>query len=541
MSEEQTPLQQEIKKETAFNALKNSLLGKDNADEALAMPFFIGTMTEQHNKCYHTGVAYIAYRDAKAAAEKNPKETRDVNALKVAYENLVADHFPGVPTEELIPMLINYMRFLYSGTDRLLLRDGNIEIARRDGYINTIPSKKKDEPFITPISPVETRDDKTLSVRDRMRRNLRRSQGAADSFNIILLNSLIFMRIKIPTPTDLIRLINDITTQLRNYGERFNVTAVHLERAGIAQVLVNFILDRLTYHSVKDVVDHYELKRYILANDINILAQGLLCVTAPKGVSYRMYCLADKCNYSELEVVDPTAMLLHIEEAMPADRREVLFQVVNEGRKLSREELKKYAPVYVDENGQPLDTTVDMGEAGKLNIGVPPLDTYFSCFNRMAERINPELRELAIQYPNLQEFKAKRAEYLSSIRGSEYIQWFISTETPPPANAEGEGEIIERFEDPQGFDDGLIDIFSDDEELFVEALQKVITLIPRLTYSYVGIMSDVCPSCKEKHEDSPAHLTGFTPIDPILNFFERTRTMNGIRAAQVSTIEDSLS
>ena len=159
----------------------------------------------------------------------------------------------------------------------------------------------------------------------------------------------------------------------------------------------------------------------------------------------------------------------------------------------------------------------------------------------MAERINPELRELAMQYPILQEFKVKRGEYLSSIRGSEYIQWFSSTQTPPPANAEGVGEIIERFEDPQGFDDGLIDIFSDDEELFVEALQKVITLIPRMTYTYIGIMSDVCPSCKERHEDSPAHLPGFTSIDPILNFFERTRTLNGIRAAHLSTIEDSLS
>lgn len=106
---------------------------------------------------------------------------------------------------------------------------------------------------------------------------------------------------------------------------------------------------------MKDVADYYELKRYILANDLEHIAMTLLTISAPKGVAYRTYCLADKCSHSEVMIIDPAGMVLTLEESM-------------------------------------------------------------------SEIINPELRELAIQFPNTDEFKAKRREYLASLRGHEYMQ-----------------------------------------------------------------------------------------------------------------------
>lgn len=522
-------------------ALRDMVIGKGTEQDIGILPMFLGTAEDVHKTIYKTAIAYMAWRSAEEEALKGTGK-RDANALKLNFETLADENFKGIEIDELIPMLINYTRFLYMYTDRHLLRSDNVSLLERDGWVNTIAAKGDQRLGL--IQSVKPKPDSKLDVRSRMRRNFRAAISAPDSFTIVLLNSLIVLRVKIPTPTDLIRLINDISTKLRQYGERYNVTSIHLERAGISQMLVNFILDRLTYHSVKDVADHYELKRYIKVNDLEHIAMALLTISAPKGVSYRMYCLAGKCKHSEVMVIDPASMVLTLEETMPAERRAVLFEITSGARKLSREELAKYAPVYLDENGEPLDLTCDLGETGsRIILGVPSLEEYFQCYETMAEKINPELRELAMQFPNQEIFKVKRREYLSGLRGHEYMHWFRTyEELPLPGSEDTEIVAIHREEDPEGFSNGLMDIFNDDEQVYFTALEKVITLAPRMTYTFVGIMNNVCPKCKAAKEDiDVARLSGFTPVDPIMHFFDHTRMTIGIRTETASTIEETLS
>lgn len=538
MSEEQKE-----QPDLAAAALRDMVIGAGDDLDPTTLPIFIGTAEAVHKVIYRTALSFMAWRRAQEDTSVD-KRTREANvaALRLNFETLAEEHFKGIELDQLIPMLVNYTRFLYSYTDRHLLRPENAPLVQRDGWVNTIPGK--DNGRVSLIQPVKISGDKKNDVRSRMRRNFRAALGEPDSFTVTLLNSLIVLRVKIPTPTDLIRLINDITTKLRQYGERYNVTAIHLERAGITQMLVNFMLDRLTYHSVKDVTDHYELKRYILVNDIDHLAMSLLAISAPKGISYRAYCLANKCNAQEVLIVDPSTMVLTLEESMPEERRRVLYEVCNEGRKLSREELLKYAPTYLDENGAELDIICDLGKANaRVKLGVPSLEEYFDCYEMMAERINPDLRELAISFPNQETFKIKRKEYLASLRGHEYMHWFKRYELlPEPGTENTEIEVIERNEDPEGFTEGLMDIFNDDQDIYYEALQKVITLAPRMTYTFVGIMNDTCPSCKNQASElTHSRIAGFTPIDPIMNFFDRTRMIIGTRTEIANTIEETLS
>lgn len=543
-----TEMQEKVQKEIALGAIRSAIVKtSDDEEDMLMLPLFLGKIGEQHGIIYKTAVAFTAWRNAdkaeNAGRNKDVSQDRTAAALEVTYKNLVEEHFPDIPEEELFPMLINYINFIYKYTDRLLLGDDNEEIRDLD-TINTIKGKVIDgeQKYLPIFAAVPPSDDKKLGVRARMRRNLRRAQGEGDTFNIILNNSMIFMRVEIPTPPDLIRLINSIGIKLQQYGERYAITSIHLERGGIAQILVDFVLDRLKYHSVKDVDDHYELKRYILANDINPIVQALLCITSPKGVSYRTYCLANKCKHNEVKIIDPTSMILEVDGAMPEDRRKVMYEVVNEGRRLSREELTKWKPVYTGPDGKPLDNTVDMGEAGKLIIDIPYLDDYFATFNRMTTRINPELRQLAMDYPNFKEYQVKRKEWLAGMRGSEFVQWFSATQVDPIPGEESEGYRIERSEDPVEFEEGLLDIFSVDPDLYIQALKKVLQLIPRMTYTYIGIRNDQCPSCNQTAEGiETEYLKGFTPIDPIMNFFDRTRMMIGMWTTEASFTEENLS
>ncbi|QZA70578.1 hypothetical protein AH04_95 [Erwinia phage AH04] len=543
MSEEKTELEKGIQKEVAMNVLRASVIGKhDESFDPAILPIFVGALGETHRSIYKTAVTYTALQRALSDEEvgRGSPEGRDSKALKLSFDELVNEHFPDIEEDELVAMLINYMSFIYKGVDRLLLRDENAEIILREGLSNTVAGK--DNTRVGTISPVKPSNDKTLSPRDRMRRNLRGGRGEPDTFNIILLNSLIFLRVEIPSAPDLIRLINTIATRLQTYGERYNVSALHLERAGISEILIDFVLDRLKYHSVKDVSDHYELKQYILQNDLNPIVMGLLCTTAPKGVSFRMYCVANKCQHSEVQIVDPTTMVLDVEDDMPEERRALLYDIVNKGRKLSREELWANRPVYKDQDGKELDDSIPIENIGRYKIQIPYLDEYFSTFRAMCDRINPDLRQLAMDFPNVEDFKRKRKDYMSGIRGSEYIQWIGSVEYDPEAGTEGEVEIIKREEDPRSFEQGLLDNFSDDEELYMDVLQKLIRFIPRMTYTYVGIPNDACPACNKSADSVDRELTkGFTPIDPIMNFFDRTRMMIGMRETAASSIEENLS
>lgn len=547
MSEEKSEFEKGIEKEAAISRLREAVIGIGEQDDPAALPLFVGVISDFHSVIFKTAIIYTSLQSALAdeAAGRTRPGDRDSKTLQASFDEIVEEHFSDMELAELIPMLVNYMSFVYKGADRLMLRDENKALLMQAALSNTVLGKlDKDgkETVVGTISPVTPSNDKTLSPRDRMRRRLRGGRGEPDTFNVILKNSLIFLRIEIPGPPDLIRLMNTIATRLQNYGERFNVSALHLERAGIAEILVNFILDRVKYHSVKDVADVYELKDYILANDINPMIMGLLATTAPKGVSFRMYCVANKCQHNEVQVVDPTAMVLDVDEDIPEEPSKLLYEIVNKGRKLSREELWKYRPVYKDPEGKEIDTVVPMPGVGRMIIKVPYLTDYFETYAAMRDRINPDLRDLAVEFPNVQKFKEKRAEYMSGIRGSDYIQWIGSVEYDPEPGTEGEVEVITRDEDPRSFEQGLLDNFGDDEQLYLDALQKLIVSIPRMTYTFVGISNDSCPVCKQT-ADNVDHelLKGFTPIDPIMNFFDRTRMMIGMRETAASTIEENLS
>lgn len=544
MSEEKSELEQGMKKEAGIGKLRDAIIKQNDDFDPTILPLFIGAIGSVHQNIYKVAIAHAAMNQAINKAERagpdDEAAQRDAKALQLTFAGLRDEHFKDMSDDELLPMLLNYISFIYKYTDRLLLRDDNKSIIMRDGLSNTVEGR--DETRIPTITPVTPKNDKTLTPKDRMRRALRAGRGDPDTFNIILLNSLILLRVQIPSAPDLIRLMNTIAIRLQQYGEKFNVPLLNLERAGIAEILVDFVLDRLTYHSVKDVADHYELKNYILANDINPIVQGLLCTTAPKGVSFRMYCVADKCNHSAVQVIDPTTMILDVEEDMPKERRELLYEIVNKGRKLSREELAANRPVYKDPEGKDLDTTIPIKGIGRMNIEIPYLTDYFETYTSIRDRINPDLRAIAVDFPSLKQYKEKQSEYMSGIRGSEYIQWIGSIEYDLKPGEEGEIEIINREEDPRSFEEGLLENFSDDEDLYVLTLQKLITVIPRMTYTFIGIANDICPVCKNENEAiDHALLKGFTPIDPITNFFDRTRMMIGMREEVSTTIVENLS
>lgn len=534
-----TEIQQGVAKVALVDTLK-SVVKSAALDTDPALTMFLGTQKEQHEKIYKVATTFLSMQ----SAMKDNKE-REAAIFKKAFEDLREIHFKDVPQDVLEPLLASYFRFYFNGLDRTLVRGEVIETLKREGWTNTLPHAGLDGQRLSAIHAQVPSIKGNESVRERMRRSYMKTSGSPDVFTVILYNSLIVLKVKVPTMLDRMRLINQIETKLVQYGSRYNLSSLHLERAGIGQILVEFLLTHATQWSVKDTLDPMALKKLIYSNDLNVIAQTLLAVGSPKGVVFRMYCLADQCDHSENVVIDPTGMILDVEESIPKERLELMNEILTKGRKLSREELADLTPKYIDETGADIDTVIEFNNEfgkGRLTLAVPYLDEYFACFGRMANRVNPELRQLAVDFPNPKQYQVKRNEHMAAIRMADYLQWFHSFEMDAEPGSGEPPTITYRAEDPAEFEEALIDIFNTDGDLYEKALYKVLTVGPRMTYTFVGIRDDECPACRKRvGENIQAINRGFTPIDPIINFFDHTRMMISLRGDQQTLQEDNLS
>jgi hypothetical protein len=255
-----------------------------------------------------------------------------------------------------------------------------------------------------------------------------------------------------------------------------------------------------------------------------------------------MFCLADKCNFNKSVVLDPAGLVIDNDVDYPKKLSDALSSICNEGVKLSREELRELHRHHIY-NGEEVDTIIKFKDGrGKLGIRVPYLSDYFNSYDLMGKRINQDIKQLAIDFPNDKLFRKKRKEYLAAIRMGEYLQWFYSYEMSPESGVEADTLYLTRDDDPSEFEEGLIDIFNTDDDLYNESLVKLINVAPYLSYTFVGLPNDTCPSCKKEADPEKKEINkGFTPIDPIMNFFDHTRMNIGLRTEKMNMQEEILS
>lgn len=498
-------------------------------DEHYQIKMFFNSCMETHKLLNTISTVFIGLR---AAKEKG--DTSRVNILENKFAELRAEHFPDQSDEELAEYLIAYHTWNHQFMDRHLSNDIFAEKLAKI-HNNKIDINGVKQSLTIPMRPsVKT----SMSLSDRMRRSRQIATGAPDSFTLVLLNSMVVLRIKQPSPLDMVRLINTIATTLNGYGARFNINSIMLERAGIIKLIMNFIYQRVTYYSVSDIVSAEELGDVITYNDANLIAMTLLGLGSPKGVFYNMRCLADKCNYEQTHAVNPYEMIFYYDDEMDEDRKIKLNTLIVKGEKLTKAEVLSYHREYKFD-GITLDGIVSSPDKLSRVIIKPPLmNEAFQCFDYHADQINTEVRELAIQFPNTDVYRQKRQEYITCLRGLEYLHYIYAYEVDPVPGEEGETQRYLRSENPVEFDKGIIDVFNEDEAFYAAVIDYINRNAPLMTYTFIGIRNDSCPNCKAKAEGV---VKGFTPIDPVTNFFDHTRGKIALNTMVGSLEEASLS
>ena len=504
-----------------------SAIKEGGAGEGYSLPMFISIMEEQHKIVMQAAQLLTAITELEANKKAGKGESDTIiTSLKTQYGEIRNKHFESVSDDDLAALLSNYLHFYSRGLDRVMNREDQRDLIRPESFSNTIPFGDGRKGICEPLMAGNA---KNLDMKSRMMRSFNNSASDPTSFSIVLMDSRVFLKMAIPEPMDLVQLIQAIADKLNGYGKRQRVTSLQLERALIVRCIMEFVVSRLTYWSVADILDTRELFQVIKESDAKALACAILAASSPKGVNYHMTCLADKCMHSETKLIDAAHLTIYDDDRYPDVYREQITKILSSGHKYTIEELRNSDVPFIDVDGTEIDDELVIRN-GRVTLILknPYLEDYFTCFDNAAARINPQLRALAVQYPTPQKFKEAKSAFMGSIRSIDYLQWVSQMTINPEPGTEGEPEVYTRAENPAEFDEGLLNCLQRDEMLSGIFLEKVIKVIPRMTYTFVGIPWDECPKCKERSEVNEIHK-GFTPIDPILSFFDHTQMLIALR------------
>lgn len=536
----------EIRKIKPTDTYRNPLImNPEAADNEMSRPLFLGGLSEQHTAIFETAMVFAKLnqmRNDVAQGQEVPKSY--LNSMEVKYEELCQKHFENVTQEELGPTLLNYFGFIKRVRDSLLSKGEYDEALKVENLINTVEHSQAGR--IGLVAPVPVKANKSGSTRERMRRSVLKVTGSPDSFAIILMNSRILLKAATPSPWDVATLINKIALALSGaqYGQRYMTNSIHLERALISRVILTWVLERLTYWSVSDVLLTEELLEVIEITDINEICMAVLATASPKGVPYLLTCLADKCGFRDQVLIDPADMTVYDHYRYPDAYMAQITDAINSGKRLTKQELRDSRLPVIGPDGKPVDTLIKIkGGAIEMKIGIPYASEYFTVFDYAANLLNKEIRELAVQFPKASVLEERRKELMSSFRMIDYVQYFETYTTKGNPMVDGDvDEVIQRNTDPGEFILGLIDIFNEETDLYADVLVRLIKTIPVLSYTFVGIRDDQCPGCRERAQGVEKELNGgFTPIDPVLNFFDQARILIAQRKGIGESQEEILS
>lgn len=513
---------------------------KEEIDEQM-INLFLGLDKKKHEELI---TAYNLVSEIKKAYEN-----KDEKSYEILREKLIEvrdNTFPDISIEQLSENSVNYRTFI--------LRFFNLNYAKHLSDVNSFgpfsnsfqtlyEGGAEEYKFIKPI-PIET-DHPDLSKADRMRRRHRSSAlQTSDTIAVTLPNSFIYTAIRRPTRLEQAALINRIEKELKYFGERWAISGLSLERAGIARILVEFYIELIMHHTVEDVMTKEELMTVILYNDIDAIAMGLLEAGAPKGVYYHLTCLANSCNYSTIRKYQPSELFLTLDDTFSEEQSAFISALPTAGRKFKVEEIKALQNQY-RRNGEVIDTSIklypeddDAHPYGEFNLGIPTLSEYFTTFEFMASIYNDAIQKYTLDYSNdPAKLYRKRSELIGATRMGNYLHWIKNYITYSIPGKENSKTIVDdRSGDEQRqFEEGLLYIFSDDDRAYEDTIKKLHATVPFMTHTVTGIYESQCPGCKKKAGEAKdkegneipvqdiAKQSGFTPIDPVTNFFDHTR------------------
>lgn len=474
--------------------------------------YFLGNTRKVVEDASEVISRWVEYSQAMLDYQDGEIKDSALNAVKDKWTEYIAKKFPNQTEEEIL----DYCRQLYSFHTELL--DGikvRSKVIREAGITNT-----SDRGGIETGDVVgkRLRNSNADDIVERMRRQSIGSKDEEYNFDILLRNSFVFFTIRRPSRLRLGELIQEVHRTVKGYVRTTNNPTVNLSYLAAVRALWNYILSLIVTCSVKGISDFKQLEDLITINDIEALAVGLSKASMNKGHNVQLHCLEADCGWVGMGLADPAKLLQKRDHLITPEEAAVYANLMNGRLKLTPDEIRKLQrnSAYLENN-----RVYNEPQTYYLEIEPPTLRVGFEALDQVSDSINPRIQKLRAEC-NEEEFQLRLENLLIDVSPMEYIHWVART--CAPGETLEDDDIIERRGSNQSkFNQGIMTVLEDDPTLANRLAHKVRTQSPFMSRTYCGVGYFECPDCRKSSKESDSVGLGYTPINPVMNFFTLTQ------------------
>ncbi|UVD32282.1 hypothetical protein [Vibrio phage phiKT1028] len=493
--------------------------------EDAALNILLGTSKQSFEPTMRLVLSWASY---KAAVHEGTSTKAEITRLRTNYEELRKDLHPDTPDDELETMMGHFLAFHRNFVELSYFRNQDY-LSRPWENLSKIADGHQ-EFDIVPRYPGAKNEAMALS--DRMMRASQRRSRTPNGYDVLLRDSFIQIRLE---PSDMLELggvIERINKEIHGYVRSYNGNSLTLIRASIYRVFWEYLSEKITQHSVTDVVEPRDLSPLIKVSDLRALFIDLVNEISDDGIPMHLYCNQNGCDWVDVVKADPKTLLWHDKTLLNEEQAAALGNLKNFAKKYTSEEViaLQNQSKFVEDN-----TISFFDDTHVIEFSQPSLSEYFLAFDVFMEYVGPSIRQIRSETLDDNEFDQKLGTLIETVRGLEYLHWCSKLTVQPDPGSDEEPMVFTRSEDPMGFFNGLISVIDPDDDATTKIIRWCVKNGPELSFTVVGMGNAVCPKCgQETHGDHTAH--GITPIDPFMSFFVLTRQAIADRAVTRSII-----
>jgi len=436
-----------------------------------------------------------------------------VQAQITAWEEYVAENMPDLGLKEANDRQRTIYAFISNLADPLMMQ---YPVVREPGLTNVM--QRTSEIATGDLNGlVPGRNRGTFSLSEYMRRSSLSVSKDPYNYDLLLRNSFIAIRYAKPNRLEAGELIDNIARVVRGHVRTVSQNLPALSNIAAIRVVWQFIRDKMMLCSVKDTSDFDELADVIRITDINVMACSLLELFYPNGVNFHMKCLADKsCNWSRADIIDPSLLTIDRKWLDTAEESAAYANMMNFSRKYSREESLQF--IADTDFKHEIEPVWNENRSACFILGVPSLTESFEAEQFFSELVRKQLDKIREESMTEEQYLQDREEFLNGLVGTDYLHYIAEYRVMPEPGTDGEPMIIRRREqDPAQFNQGIVNIIMENDEMAKNLVSSVIQHYPFMSKTFVGLANYACESCAG--ESDAFNDLGYTPINIMSTFF----------------------
>lgn len=383
---------------------------------------------------------------------------------------------------------------------------------------------------------------KDQSLADFMVKAARGSQNEPHEYDLLLRNSYLAIKLPRPSRTDGGMLIKDIAKRLTGHVRSVQRHVPVLANIAVIEVIWKFLLKRMGASTMKDQTSAEELGDIVRINDINVIGAYLLSLFYPDGVRLALTCLSKDgpCGHRSHDVIDPLLMVIDRKHLDTPEESAAYANMYNFSRKYSREESLEF--IKNSNYGVEIPMVMNKNNTIGFVIGTPSINDSIEALGVYEDFIKAEMDDIRETSLDEKTYQTRVDEFLNGLVGTDYMH-YISEYHIIPEDAGAPTVKIKRNEhDPVGYNQGLLKVITENEELGEELIKTVIEVYPYMSKTFIGLENVPCPNPECNGTAAASDMLSYTPFNIISTFFTLAGLkISGLPQVGVKAINEALS